>query len=136
MAALYAGLAITAVAVAVPYLDRATSDTLAQHIRAGYPTYAQARADLAATVYLVYLSVIGAAGAACWLIAAHAVKTHRRWARGVATVLFIIGTAVALTNLLIRDTSGITGLPPLLGWVGMLPCLPGLVAVTLLWRRP
>jgi hypothetical protein len=28
-----------------------------------------------------------------------------------------------------------TGLPPLLGWVGMLPCLAGLLAVILLWRK-
>ena len=27
------------------------------------------------------------------------------------------------------------GLPPLLGWFGMLPCLAGLLAVTLLWRQ-
>ena len=44
-----------------------------------------------------------------------------------------LGTAVALVDLLIKDTSGDTGLPPLLGWAGMLPCLAGLLAVTLLW---
>jgi hypothetical protein len=136
MAALYAGLAITVIATVVPYLDRATSDTLPQHIRAGYPTYAQARVDLAATIYLVYLSVTGVLGAACWLATARAVRAGRPWARGAATALFIVGTAVALADLLIRDTSGDTGLPFLLGWAGMLPSLPGLIAVTLLWRRP
>jgi hypothetical protein len=47
-----------------------------------------------------------------------------------------MATSVALTDLLIRDTSGDTGLPRLLGWVGILPYLPGLLAVTMLWRRP
>lgn len=42
--------------------------------------------------------------------------------------------SLSVTDLLIRDTSGDPGLPSLLGWVGMLPCLPGLIAVTLLWR--
>jgi hypothetical protein len=41
----------------------------------------------------------------------------------------------ATANVLIRDTSGDTGLPPLLGWAGVLPCLAGLVAITLLWKE-
>jgi hypothetical protein len=52
-----------------------------------------------------------------------------------ATAVFALGTSVALTALLVKDTSGDTGLAPLLGWVGMLPCLAGLGAVTMLWRR-
>jgi plastocyanin len=47
--------------------------------------------------------------------------------------MFALGTGIALTGLLIKDTSGDTGLPPLLGWVGILPYLAGLLAVTLLW---
>ena len=42
---------------------------------------------------------------------------------------------VALTDLLIKDTSGDTGLAPMLGWIGILPCSAGLVAVALLWKR-
>jgi hypothetical protein len=83
----------------------------------------------------VYLSVIGVLGAAAWLWAIRAVATGKRWARGAATTLFVLGTAIALIDLLVKDTSGDTGLSPLLGWVGILPCLPGLVAVTLLWSR-
>ncbi len=48
--------------------------------------------------------------------------------------MFVLGTGVSLTDLLVKDRSGDTGLPPLLGWVGILPCLPGLAAATLLWR--
>ena len=55
--------------------------------------------------------------------------------RGAATAMFALGTGIALIDLLVKDTSGDTGLPPLLGWAGMLPCLAGLLTVTLLWRR-
>jgi hypothetical protein len=49
--------------------------------------------------------------------------------------MFALGTTIALIDLLIKDTSGDTGLPPLLGWAGTLPCLAGLLAVLLLWAR-
>jgi hypothetical protein len=100
----------------------------------GYPTYSQARIASAVTTYLVYLSVVGALGTISWLSTIWA-KAGKRWAHAAATALFVLGTSIALTDLLIRDTSGDTGLPPLLGWVGMLPCLAGLVAVTLLWSK-
>jgi hypothetical protein len=135
IAAMYTGLGLTVIATIVPYLDRATTHLLADHIRAGYPTYTQEAIDSAATSYLVYLSVVGALGILGWLSTIWAVKAGKRWARGAATTMFALGTGIALTDLLIRDTSGDTGLPPLLGWVGMLACLAGLLAVTLLWRR-
>ncbi len=134
IAAMYTGLAMTVVATIVPYIDHATSNTLADHIRAGYPTYTDARIDTAATTYLVYLSVTGVLGVVGWLWTVRALKTGKRWARGAATALFALGTSIALADLLIKDTSGDTGLPLLLGWVGMLPCLAGLLAVILLWR--
>ena len=133
--AMYAGLGLTVVAMIVPYVDHATGNVLASHIRVGYPAYAQARIDSAVTTYLVYLSVVGALGIICWLGTIRALKAGKRWARGAATVMFALGTGIALIDLLVRDTSGDTGLPPLLGWAGMLPCLAGLLAVTLLWRR-
>jgi hypothetical protein len=133
--AMYAGLGLTLVAMIVAYVDHATANVLASHIRAGYPTYTQARIETAVTTYLVYLSVVGALGLICWLAAIWAVKASKRWARGAATAMFAVGTGIAVIDLLIKDTSGDTGLPPLLGWAGMLPCLAGLLAVTLLWRR-
>lgn len=133
--AMYAGLGLTVVAMIVPYVDHATANVLASHIRAGYPAYTQARIDSAVTIYLVYLSALGALGVICWLAAIRAVKAGNRWARGAATAMFALGTGIAMLDLLIKDTSGDTGLPPLLGWAGMLPCLAGLLAVTLLWRR-
>jgi hypothetical protein len=136
LAALYTGLTTTVVATIAPYLDQATSHNLAHHIRAGYPSYTQARIDTAVTTYEMILTVIGALGIASWALAIHAVTTGKRWTAPLATVAFMLGLGIALTDLLIKDTSGETGLSPLLGWVGILPCLPGLLAVTLLWRKP
>ncbi len=134
--AMYAGLGLTVVATVVLYVDRFTGTMLADHIRAGYPTYSQDRIDTAVLTYLIYLSVLGAVGVTCWLLAIRAVRAGKRWARSAATVVFALGAGIALFNLLVRDTSGDTGLPPLLGGVGMLPALAGLLAVTLLWRKP
>ena len=132
---MYAGLGLAVAALIVPYVDHATANVLADHIRDGYPAYTQARIDSAVTTYLVYLSVVGALGIICWVWMIWAVKAGKRWARGAATAMFALGTGIALIDLLVKDTSGDTGLPSLLGWAGVLPCLAGLLAVTLLWRR-
>jgi hypothetical protein len=133
--AMYAGVALTVVTLIVPYIDHATGNVLADHIRAGYSRYGQARIDTAVTTYLVYVSILGALGLICWFWTIRAVNAGKRWARGAATAMFVLGTGIALFDLLVKDTSGDTGLPPLLGWIGMLPCLAGLLAVTLLWMR-
>jgi hypothetical protein len=135
IAATYAGLALTFVATIVPLVDRATANVLADHIRAGYPAYTPARIDTAATTYLIYLSSLGAVGVLCWLWTIRAVTAARRWACETATATFVLATAIAFFDLIVRDTSGDTGLPPSLGWVGMAPCLTGLLAVSFLWRK-
>ncbi|MFF0575584.1 hypothetical protein [Streptosporangium saharense] len=132
VAAMYVGLGLTLVAAAVPY----TTQLLADHVRAGYPAYTQERIDAAVTTYLVLLSVVGALGVAAWLWTTWAVRTGRRWARPAVTVMSVLGVSVGLVGLLTRDTSGDTGLPPVLGWAGMAPWLAALLAVTLLWRNP
>ncbi|MFE5325981.1 hypothetical protein ACFRCG_06175 [Embleya sp. NPDC056575] len=134
--AMYAGLGLTVLATAAPYADRATGHLLADHIRAGYPMYGDARVDSAVAGYLVLLSVIGTLGVLAWLWTIRAVKAGKPWARYGATVMFALGAGAGLTGLLTEDTSGATGLPPALGWAGMAPCMAGIVAVALLWRRP
>lgn len=136
LAALKAGLTTTVVATVAPYLDQATSHSLEDHIRAGYPSFTQARVDTAVTTYEVILTVIGVLGVVGWIIVIRAVTTGNRWTAPLATAIFLLSLGIALTDLLIKDTSGETGLSPLLGWAGLLPCLPGLLAVTMLWRRP
>jgi hypothetical protein len=61
-------------------------------------------------------------------------KSSKRWATGAASAMFAVGTSVALSALLVKDTSGDTGLAPLLGSIGVLPCIAGVVAVAMLWR--
>jgi hypothetical protein len=135
--AMYAGLGLTVTAVIATYVDHVTANMLAGHIRAGYPAYSQARINWAVAIYLTYLSAVGVLGVICWLWTIWAVKAAKSWARAAATTIFALGTGIALTDLLIKDTSGDTGLPPFLGWAGMLPCLAGFLAVALLWaRRP
>ena len=136
LAAMWTGLVLTVIATVYPFVDRATTHLLADHIRTGYPAYTQTQVDSAVTTYLVLLSVIGALGVLAWLGTAQAVKAGKRWARPAATVMLVVGTSVGLTGLLIQDTSGDTGLPPALGWVGLAPCLAGVLAVAWLWTSP
>jgi hypothetical protein len=131
IAAMGVGLVLTIVATTVPFVTSALHD----HIRAGYPRYTDTRVDSAATTWLIILTVIGALGVAGWLWSIWMVRIRNRWASWVATAMFVLGTGVAVTNLLIKDTSGDTGLAPMLGLIGMLPCVAGLVALALLWRR-
>lgn len=133
--AMWLGLGLTVVAMVMPYVDRATSQVLAGHVHAGYPGYSAARVDDAVSAYLMLLTIVGGLGLVAWAVSIGLVATGSRWARGTATTMFVLGTSVALFGLLVRDTSGDTGLPPLLGWLGVLPCLAGLVAVVQLWRR-
>ncbi len=133
---LYVGALLTAVAAAAPFIDRLTGQVLAAHIRHGYPTYSDHRVNAAVTTWLVLLAVVGILGLATWALTIWAVKADRAWSRLVATIAFGVGTTVALSALLTKDTSGEVGLAPLLGWIGLLPCVAGLVAVARLWRRP
>ncbi|GAB3919233.1 hypothetical protein GCM10011575_29760 [Microlunatus endophyticus] len=136
LAAAYAGLALTIAAIGLLYLDHATTNVLASHIRDGYPDYPSARITTAATTYLVYLSILGGLGILTWLATIWAVVRRRRLARWLTPALVLTGIGIGLFNLLIRDTSGDTGLPALIGWVGLVPSLAGLAVVILLWRRP
>lgn len=134
--AMFVGLVLTVGATIAPFVDRATSNMLAAHIENGYPSYSQARIETAVDAWLVILAVVGALGVAGWLWTIRAVRTGKRWARPVATTMFLLGASVALTALLVKDTSGDTALPPLLGWLGMLPLGAGIACVAALWRRP
>jgi len=136
LAAMWLGLAVTVVAAGYPWLDRATDHRLADHIQAGYPAYTQAQVDSAVTAYLALLTAVGALGVLAWLGTAWAVTAGKRWARAAATAMLVVGLSAGLTGLLIRDTSGDTGLPPALGWAGMAPSLAGVLVIALLWSRP
>ncbi|TQL67771.1 hypothetical protein FB381_1653 [Nocardioides albertanoniae] len=129
------GLALSVAAVAVVYVDRATTNVLADHIRAGYPSYGEDRIGEGVRVYTTYLTVLGAIGVIGWAVSLWVSRVRPRVAPWLVTTLFLLGTGVALFNLTIRDTSGETGLAPQIGWVGMLPSIAGLAAVVLVWRE-
>jgi hypothetical protein len=131
-----AGLALTIAATVAPYVDRATGNVLADHIRDGYPAYTSARIDAAVILWLAILTAIGVLGIVGWVTTIWATRAGKGGARLAATTMFTLGTLVALTALLVKDTSGDTGLAPLLGWIGVLPSLPGAGAVAMLWRGP
>jgi hypothetical protein len=129
--AMWVGLGLTIAATIVPF----TTSALADHIRKSYPRYTDARVDTAVSTWLIILTIIGVLGVAGWLWTIWIVRIGKRGARWIATTLLVLGTGVALTDLLVEDTSGDVGLAPVLGWIGLLPCLAGFVAVLLLWRR-
>jgi hypothetical protein len=134
-AAMLLGLGLTVATVVVVHVDRANANVLADHIRAGYPGYDQDRIETAAATYLVYLSVLGVLGAIGWVVGLWARRTRPALAPWLVSGLFVLGTGVAMFNLTVRDTSGETGLAPMIGWVGMLPSLAGVAAVVLVWRE-
>jgi len=132
---LYAARLLTVVAAVAAYVDRATTKALAHHVREGYPAYTEARIDAAVTMWLVVLSVVAGVGIIGWSWIISVVRSGARWAPWAATATFALVTALALAALLVKDTSGETGLAPVLGWIGTVPCIAGLAAVTTLWRR-
>lgn len=132
---MYAGLALTIITILILYLDRATTNILARHIQAGYPSYSQSRIDEAVKLWMIYWTILGILGVVSWLFAIWCVKKDKKWARWVATGLFALGTSIALFNLLVKDNNGETGLPPVLGLIGLLPSLAGLWSVIQLWKK-
>lgn len=134
LAAIWGGLALTIVATVYPLADPATTDVLADHIRATYPAYDAGEVDAAVTAYLAILSTVGVLGILGWLGTMWAVRGRKGWARWAASGVWLAAVCFALAALTVKDTSGDVGLAPPLAWLQVLPCVLGLVAVALLWR--
>ncbi|WP_448006840.1 hypothetical protein [Agromyces bauzanensis] len=132
---MWGGLALTVGATVYPFVDDATTRILAGHIQASYPSYGADEIDTAVSLYLMILSVVGGVGVVTWLGTIWATRTGKRWTPWAATLVFMTAVCIALAGLTVRDTSGDVGLAPLLGWLQILPCVLGLAAVVLLWRR-
>lgn len=133
--ALYAGLALTVIAAVAPLIDIATVDTLTDHVRQAYPDWPASEVSKDRDAIAIYLAVAGGLGLVCWLVAIGAVAARRRWAKIAVTVLFAAGTLIALTNMSLGGENYDTILPPAYGLLGLLPCLAGLAAVVLVWRK-
>ncbi|MFG6200687.1 hypothetical protein [Nonomuraea sp. JJY05] len=134
LAMMYIGAGLTSIAAFFPFIDQSTTTVLADHIRASYPAYEPGAIGAAVAAYLAILSTIGVLGLLGWLGTIWMVRVGKRWARWLATGLLAIAICIAIAALTVRDTSGDVGLAPLLGWLQVLPCIPGL-AVVALWRR-
>jgi hypothetical protein len=105
---------------------------LAQHLHDVYAGYVTNPPEAGAVA--AYLFTLGALGVVGWLWMLWAVRRQKRWARLVATVLFLVAGVVALADLTVTEY-GQTILPIQIGLAGLLPSLAGLVAVVLLWIR-
>ncbi|GAA2906864.1 hypothetical protein GCM10010517_73130 [Streptosporangium fragile] len=134
LAMMYIGAGLTVIAALFPFIDQSTTTVLADHIKASYPAYQPGAIDTAVAAYLAVLSAIGVMGLLGWLGTIWAVRAGMRWAPWLAAGLLAIATCIAIAALTVQDTSGDVGLAPLLGWLLVLPCVPGLAAVAL-WRR-
>ncbi|HLU35999.1 MAG TPA: hypothetical protein VKZ61_09520 [Thermomicrobiales bacterium] len=134
-ALLYTGMALTVFATLLfPLIDRATTTFLADHIQQTYPGYDPAEVGNAVTAYLVILSIVGVLGIGGWYLTIRAMRSGTGWTRWVATGLLAVAVLIVSYALTARDTSGELGLAPLMGWLQVLPLLPGVAAVVLLWR--
>ena len=129
--AMSTGLALTVAAMLALVLDLASSGVLAEHLHEVYEGYASPPDEAAAAAYLFTLGAFGVLG---WLWMLWAVRRRKPWARPVATVIFLLASVVAVANLTVTEY-GQTILPTQVGVAGLVPCLAGLAAVVLLWRR-
>jgi len=132
---MWGGLVLTVAAAVYPFVDRVRGHRLADHVRAGYPSYSDQRVDDAVTAYLVILATVGVLGVVGWLWTIWAQRAGKSWTRWAAAGIFACALCLVVTGLTATDTSGDVGLAPVIGWSQVLPCLPGLLAVVLLWKR-
>lgn len=130
--ALWVGLGLTLLATVSAQLGK---PLISEHIHSGYPSLAEDEIGAGMDFYATALTVVGVLGALGWIATIWWAHRGSRWIRWAAVVLALTGTTVALFAFLVRDTSGDTGLPPLIGAIGLLPCAAGLVAVVLMFTR-
>jgi hypothetical protein len=130
--ALYAAVGLELLGAAVPVVDLDARGTIAAHLQALYSPYGVPAPD--ASLVVVYLVAVGVVGALLWLAAIRALRRGWRWARLFSTAVLLGALAVAGADLTVSEY-GQPILPTWLGLVGLLPCVAGLVAVILLWRR-
>ena len=119
-------------AAAVRVVDVMTGGALAAHLQALYGPYGVPAPD--ASVVVAYLVTVGIVGALMWLLTIRAVRREWRGARLFATAVLLGALTVAAADLTVSEY-GRPILPTWLGLVGLLPCVAGLVAAVLLWRR-
>src|SRR5690606_38192577 len=99
--AMYTGLALTVLAMLALAYDLTSTGGLARHLREVYEGYAASAPDEAGIA--AYLFTLGGLAVAGWLWMVWAVRRQKRWARPVASGLFLLGTVVALAHLTVTE---------------------------------
>ena len=125
------GLGLTVVALAAPIVDQLTAGTLAAHLQTVYA--GSGVAAPAASAITASLVGLGALGVLCWAATIQAVRRGRRGGPVMATAFLVLGAALAVVDLTVAEY-GQPILPAWVGVLGLLPWLPGLVAVVMLSR--
>lgn len=123
------GLLLTVITLTALTIDRVSVHSIADHVDALY-----APLDLHPDPNVLFgiLYVIGVTGVLLWLTMIWGVRRHRRWARVVASIVFMVSTSIALLVLFVSEY-GTQIFPTAWGILGLLPSIAGLVAVILLW---
>ncbi|WP_020580321.1 hypothetical protein [Actinopolymorpha alba] len=133
--ALYAGFVLSAIVTLVPLVDLVTADSVAGHVRRAYPDWTADLVSADRNAIVGYLTVVGVLGLVGWLWTIWAVTRHKRWAPAAVTVMFVLGVCVALLNLGFSGGAYTNVIPYTYGTLGLLPVIPGLVAVLRVWQR-
>ncbi|WP_154794787.1 hypothetical protein [Occultella kanbiaonis] len=133
--ALWIGLLLTAAVGVYALLDGSTTHVLADHLRATYPAFDDQDVQAGVAAYVTILLGVTGLGVVGWVATIWAARSGKRWTVWPAATLLVAAVGVATVGLTTLDTSGEVGLAPLMGWLLVLPCLPGLVAVVMLWTR-
>lgn len=122
---MYAGAALQALGLV---LSLVTAGGLRTAIRAQYPHFTAAQVHSAEVTAVVSVVLVGVVGIGLWVWMALANGNGQRYARVVASVLFVAYTADILFSL--SRTQVVVGFV-----FSMLTWLIGLAATLLLWRR-
>ena len=123
------GLLLSVATLIALIFDQTNGDGLALHVQDLYAPY-----DLNPdpNVLFGYLYVTTVVGILMWLTTIWSVRHRKPGARVVATIVFVFGASLAFFNLVVSEY-GTQLFPTLWGFLGLLPSVAGLVAITLLW---
>lgn len=130
---LQVGLALGVLAAAAPVFDVFVTGSIGAHVRGAYPNWTADTVAMDRNAIAGYLAVVGVLGIAGWVGALWALRT--RGAPAVALVLFVVGAVMAMVTASSAGGAYDTIVPKQFGALVLLPLVPGLIAVVLLWRR-
>ncbi|UYM04339.1 hypothetical protein [Solicola gregarius] len=125
---MYVGLALSALLAGLTVVDQATVGGITDEMWKEYPDYTAGEVDTEAGATAAALYVLAGLGIACWSWLAVATRRGWRHTRWVAT------TVLALA-LVASASMSYVPMPSYLASAMWLPCIAGIVALTMLWLR-